>query len=133
VVEGQPKAPIPGVDDDRGPCVVAGLGFAPRPGDEHGRDRVQAGVAPGVGVGMELAEKLDVERCLFAGFPDRGLLERLAIVDEASGQGPAGRRVLALDEDDAPHVPAIHDLDDDVDRRHGVAEFLLRHPIALAD
>jgi hypothetical protein len=94
---------------------------------------MEARVASGVGVGVELAEEVDVERCLLPGFPDRGRFERLAVIDETAGQGPSGRGVLALDEDDAPHVPAIHDLDDDVDRRHGVAEFLLRHPIALAD
>ena len=76
---------------------------------------------------MELAEKLDCERCLLAGFPDGRRLERLAAVDEAAGQSPAGRGVLALDEDDAPPFPAVHDFDDDVHGRHGVAEFLTAH------
>ena len=127
MVEGQPKAPVSGICDDRGPRVVGGLRLALGPGDEHGRDGVEARVASGVGVGAELAEELDVERCLLAGFPDRGRLERLAVVDEAAGQGPAGRGVLALDEDDAPPFPAVHDFDDDVDGGHGVAELGARH------
>jgi len=127
MVESQKRAPVPEIDNDRGPRVVTGFRRAFGPGDEHRRYRVQPGVSRGIGIGMELAEDLDCERCLLAGFPDRGRLERLAVFDEAAGQGPAGRRVLALDKDDAPHLPAVHDFDDDVDGRHGVAEFLTAH------
>ena len=88
---------------------------------------MEARVASGVGVGVELAEELDVERCLLAGLADGRLLERLAVIDKAAGQGPAGRRVLALDEDDTPPLPAVHDFDDDVDGGHGVAELRARH------
>jgi hypothetical protein len=76
---------------------------------------------------VELAEELDIERRLLAGFPDRGRLERLAVVDEAAGKGPAWRRILALDKDDAPSFPAVHDFDDDVNGGHGVAELRARH------
>ncbi len=76
---------------------------------------------------MELAEELDVERSLLAGLADGRLLERLAVVDETAGQGPAGRRVLALDEDDAARFPAGPDLDDDIDRGYGVPELLSSH------
>ena len=88
---------------------------------------MEARVASGVGVGVELAEELDVERSLLAGLADGRLLERLAIIDKAAGQGPAGRRVLSLDEDDAPRLPAVHDFDDDVNGGHGVAELRARH------
>lgn len=127
MVEGQKQAPVPGIDDDCGPRVVGGLRLALGPGDEHRRNGVKARVASGVGVGVELAEELDVERCLLAGFADGRLLERLAVIDKAAGQGPAGRRVPALDEDDAPRLPAVHDFDDDVDGGHGVAELRARH------
>ena len=88
---------------------------------------MEARVASGVGVGVELAEELDVERCLLAGFPDRGRFKRLAIINEAAGQGPTGRGVLALDEDDAPPFPAGHHFDDDIDGGHGIAELRTRH------
>ncbi len=127
MVEGQMQAPVPGVDDDRGPRVVGGRRRALSPGDEHRRNGMETRVASGVGVGVELAEELDVERCLLAGLADGRRLERLAVVDEAAGQGPAGRRVLSLDEDDAPPFPAVHHFDDDVDGGDGVSEFLTAH------
>ena len=130
MVEGQPKAPVAGIDDDRGPGVVASPGHALGPGDEYRRDRMQTRVPRRVGVGTELAEELDLERRLLAGLADRGRLERLAVVDEAARESPAGRRVLSLDEDDAPPLPAVHRLDDDVHGRHGVAELLTGHPVS---
>jgi hypothetical protein len=127
MVEGQKQAPVPGIGDDRGPRIVGGLRFALSPGDEHRRNGVKARVPRGVGIGAELAEELDVERCLLAGLADGRGLERLAVIDKAAGQGPAGRRVPALDKDDAPRLPAVHDFDDDVDGGHGVSEFLTAH------
>jgi hypothetical protein len=127
MVESQGNIARPRVDHRRVSGVVAGLWRALGPGDKYRRYRVQPGVSRGIGVGVELAEELDVERGLFAGFPDRGRFERLTVADEAAGQSPAGRGVLALDEDDAPPMPAVHDLDDDVDSGHGVAEFLTAH------
>jgi len=127
MVEGQRQAPVPEIDDERGPRVVGGLGLALSSGDEHRRNGVKTRVPRGVGVGVELTEELDVERCLLAGLADGRLLERLAVIDKAAGQGPAGRRVHALDEDDAPRLPAVHDFDDDIDGGHGVAEFLTAH------
>ena len=129
MVESQGNIAIPGVDHRCVSGVVAGLRRAFGPGDENRRYRVQPGVSRGIGVGVELAAELDVELCLLAGFPDRGRLERLAVVDEAAGQGPAGRGVLALDEDDAPPFPAVHDFDDDVDGGHGVAKLRVVHLI----
>jgi hypothetical protein len=127
MVESQGNFARPRIDHRRVSGVVAGLRRALGPGDEHRRYRVQPGVSRRIGVGVELAEELDVERGLFAGFPDRGRFERLAVTDEAAGQGPAGRGVLALDEDDAPSIPSVHDLDDDIDGGHGVSEFLTAH------
>lgn len=127
MVEGQKQVPVPGIDDDRGPRVVGGLRLALSPGDEHRRNGVKTRVPRGVGVGVELAEELDVERCLLAGLADGRRLERLAVIDKAARQGPAGRRVPALDEDDAARLPAGHDFDDDVDGGHGVAKFRAPH------
>jgi hypothetical protein len=127
MVEGQDQVPVPGIDNDRGPSVVGGPRRALRPGDEYRRDRMKTRVAAGVGVGVELAEEFDVERCLLAGFPDRGRLERLAVIDESAGQGPTGRGILAFDEDDTPLFSAGHHLDDDVDGGHGIAELLTVH------
>lgn len=123
MVEGQRKGPVPGIENEDGPGIVGRFRLAPGPGDEHGRDGVKTRVPRGVGVGAELADELDLERGLFAGFPHGGRLERLAVVDESARQGPAGRRVPALDEDDARLFPAVHDLDDDVDGGYGIAEF----------
>ncbi len=127
MVESQGNIVRPRIDHHRVSGVVAGLRRASGLGDEHRRYRMQSRVSRGIGVSVELTEELDVERRLLAGFPDRGRLERLAVVDEAAGQSPAGRRVLALDKDDAPPLPAVHDFDDDVDGGHGVAEFLTAH------
>ena len=122
MVEGQGPAAVAGVGHDRPAGVVAAAGPARGPGHEHGRDRVKAGIAGGVGIGPELADELDLEPGLLAGLARGGRFEGLAVVDEAAGQGPAGRRVEALDEDDAPAAAAGRDLDDDVDGRHGIAE-----------
>lgn len=74
---------------------------------------------------MELADELDLERRLLTGFPERGGLQALSVIDEAAGQGPAEGRVPALDEDDPGRpAPAGPDLDDQVDRGHRVAMLL---------
>ena len=52
MIESQKQAPVPGIDDDRGPRVVAGLRRAFGPGDEYRRYRVQPGVSRGIGVGV---------------------------------------------------------------------------------
>lgn len=120
MVEGERPRPVTGIEDDRRLRVVGAAGPAGGPGQEDRRDRVKTRVSRRVGVGAELPDELDVEGCLLASLPDRGRLERLAVIDEAAGQGPAGGRVLALDEDDAAAPAAVHDLDDDVDRRERV-------------
>lgn len=61
MVEGQPKAPVPGIRDDRGPRIVRGLRLALAPGDEHSRNSVKPRVPRRVGVGVELTDELDVE------------------------------------------------------------------------
>jgi len=91
---------------------------------------VQPGIALRVGIGPELAEELDFERGLFAGLADGRRLERLPVVHEAARKGPAGRRVAAFDEDDPQRSPAVHDLDDDVDRRDGIAVLRAAHGFA---
>ena len=105
MIESERPAPVAGIDHDGRPGVVGGLRDSLGPGDEHRRDRVQARVPVRSGVGPELAEELDRKRRLLAGFPDGGRFERLAVVDEAAGQRPAGGRVLPLDEDDAALLP----------------------------
>lgn len=130
MIEGQRPAAVAGIGDDGRPGVVAAPGPARGPGQEDRRDGVEARVPGRVRVGPELAEELDIERGLFAGLPDGGRLERLAVVDEAAGQRPAGRRVLPLDEDDAPAPAAVHDLDDDVHRGERVAELAAGHGLS---
>ncbi len=122
MVKGQRKAPVAGIDDDRGLGIVGALGIARSPGEEDRRDGVEARVAGGVRVSAELADELDVERGLLAGFADGGGFERLSVFDEAARQRPTGRRVLPLDDDDPPPLAAVHDLDDDVDGRERIAE-----------
>lgn len=120
MIESERPAPVAGIGHDGRPGVVGTPGNALGPGDEHRRDRVQARVAVRSGVGPELADELDRKGRLLAGLPDGGRLERLAVVDEAAGQRPAGGRVLPFDEDDAALLPGAHDLDDDVDGRDGI-------------
>ena len=127
MVEGERPRPVAGVEDDRPAGVVRAPGFACRPSHEDRRDRVEARVARRVRVSAHLAEELDVERGLFAGLAAGGRFERLAVLDEPAGQGPAGRRVLALDEDDARPAAAAPDLDDDIDGRDGAAELGAGH------
>lgn len=127
MVKGQGKAPVAGIDDDRGLGVVSALGIARSPGEEDSRDRVEAGIAGGIRIGAELADELDLERRLLAGLADGGGLERLAVFDEAARERPAGRRVLPLDDDDPPPLTAIHDLDDDIDGRERVTELGAGH------
>ena len=127
MVESERQAPVAGVEDDRRPGVICAFRIALGPGHEHRRDRMAARVARRVRVGAQLAEELDVERGLLAGFADRGRLERFAVLDETAGEGPAGGRVPPLDEDDTPSAASVHDLDDDVDGRDRVAEFGTGH------
>ena len=127
MVESERQAPVAGVEDDRRPGVVGAFGIALGPGHEDRRDRMETGVARRVRVCAQLAEELDVERGLLAGLADRGRLERLAVLDKTAGEGPAGRRVPPLDEDDAPSAALVHDLDDDVDGRDRVAELGAGH------
>jgi len=132
VIESERPAPVAGIGHDGRPGVVGAPGNALGPGDEHRRDRVLARVPVRIGVGPELADELDLKRCLLAGFPDGGRFERLAVVDETAGQGPAGGRVLPLDEDDAAPLPGAPDLDDDVDGRNGIAEAGAGHDVLVS-
>ena len=90
---------------------------------------MEARVPRRVGVRAELAEELDVERGLLAGLADGRRLEGLAVFDEAAGEGPAGGRVLPFDQDDTA-APAVHDLDDDVDRGERVPVLRAGHRAA---
>ncbi|GEM_PF-2488667 len=131
MIEGQRPAPVAGVGDDGPPGVVGAPGPSLGPGQEDRRDGVAARVPGRVRVGAELADELDVERGLLAGLAHGGGLERLAVIDEAAGQRPAGRRVPALDEHDAPPPPAFPDLYDDVDGGEGVAELAAGHGVGF--
>ena len=132
MIESERPAPVAGIGHDGRPGVVGTPGNALGTGDEHRRDRVQARVPVRSGVGPELADELDRKGRFFAGFPDGGRFERLAVVDEAAGEGPAGGRVLPLDEDDAALPPGSHYLDDDVDRRDGIAEAGSGHAVLVS-
>ncbi len=107
MVEGQREPDlIPGKNADRA-GVIPGQGLPRGPGDKDRCDRVPSRVPPRVGIRVELADELDVEGRLFFGFPDGRFLERFAVIDEAPGEGPAVRRVLSLDEDDAFAAPIV--------------------------
>ena len=127
MVEGQRQAPVAGIEDDGPLGVVSPAGVTLGPGQEDRRDRVKARVPGGVRIGAQLPDEIDVQRGLFAGLADGGRFERLAVIDEASRQRPAGRRVPAFDEDDAAAKPAVHDLDDDVDGRERIAVLRVSH------
>lgn len=129
MVEGQPPAAVAGVEKDGLAGVIAASGIARGPGHEDRRDGVEAGVARGVRIGAELRDQLDVERRLLAGLPDGGRFEAFAVVHEAPGEGPARGRVFALDENDAAASAPVHDLDDDVDGREGVARRAAGHGV----
>ena len=122
MIEGERPGAVTRVGDD-GRTRIVGAFRRPRgPGQEDRRDGMEARIARRIGVAAELADELDVERGLLAGLPNGGGFERFAVIDEASRQRPAGRRIPPLDEDDAADPPAGRDLDDDVDRGKGVAE-----------
>ena len=127
MVEGERQAPVAGIEDDGRSGVVGALGKAFGPGQEDRRDGVVPGVPRRVGIGAQLAEEIDVERGLLASLPDGGRLERLAVFDEATGQGPARRGVPPLDEDDAAAPSAVGDLDDDIDGRQRIAKLGAGH------
>ena len=121
MIERQGLRQAPGIDDLRFPGVVGRAGSSSGPGDEDRRDRVLPGVSAGVRVTVELAHELDVERSLLFGLAHRGRLERLSVFDKAAGQGPAERRILAADKDDAPPPRRRRDLDDEIDCGQGIA------------
>jgi len=124
MVEGQRHVYSFRVDKADTAGVIGRSGDAGRPGDKDGRHGMKARVAPRVGVGVELAGELDLERRLLPGFPDGGRLQGLSVIDEAAGKRPAEGRVLSLDEDDLRPAPADAHLDDQVDRGHRVAGLL---------
>jgi hypothetical protein len=130
MIEGQRPRPVAGVVDDGRPGVVPALGPARGPGQKDRRDGVEPGIARGVRIGAELADELDIERGLLPRLAHGGRLERFAVVDESPGQGPAGRRVFPLDENDAAASSPLLDLDNDVDGRERVAGLAAGH---LAD
>ena len=94
------------------PAVVAKAraGNAVRAADVHRRDRVPSWVAPRIGIHAEQLDELDVEPGLLAHLAHRARLGGLADLDEAAGNRPTRRRILALDEHDA----AARELDDHV-------------------
>lgn len=124
MIEGQGHVDPPGIEGPCLPGVIGALRGSPSPGDEDRRNGMEARVPVRFGIDMELPEVLDVERGLFPGLPSGCRFERLAVIDEPSRQGPPGRRVPPLDENDRGVFPAAVDLDDDVDGRHGVPELL---------
>lgn len=132
MVEGQRPALAAGIDDDGRPGVIGAPGLARGPGEKDRRDRVEARVPGRVRIGAQLSDELDVEAGLLAGLPDGRGLERLAVIDETARERPAGRRVLALDEDDPAAAAAVHDLDDDVHGGERVAKRAAGHRTRLS-
>jgi hypothetical protein len=127
MVESQPPAAVAGIEKNGLAGVIAASGIARGPGHEDRRDGVEAWIARGVRIAAELRDQLDVERRFLAGLPDGGRLEAFAVVHEAPGEGPAGGRIPPLDENDAAASAPVHDLDDDIDGREGVARRAAGH------
>src|SRR3989338_5538980 len=87
------------------PRRAAGLGHV------HHRRRVVAGVALRVGINTEQRLEFHRKRGLFPGLAHRRVLHGLAHVHETAGQGPAVRRIAALNEHDR-RARALGELDD---------------------
>lgn len=108
--------------------VVGRLRMSFGSGEEDRGDGVDAGVPPRVGISVELSEKLNHQPCLLPRLTDGRLLERFAIVNKASRQGPAMRGIFPFDEDDSPVRPGgPYNLDDNVHGRHRVPKLFSRH------
>ena len=65
----------------------------------HG-DRLAARIAIGPRVHTQQRAQLDLERDLLARLAHGGLLDSLAKIDEAAGNCPPQRKILALDQND---------------------------------
>ncbi len=102
------------------PGVVMGLGNSFGRSQKDGGNRMFPRVAVGSGVGMELAEESDLERSLLAGLADGRFFKCLSVLDKPAGDGPSGRRMSALDQNDARPAFVIFDFNDDVDGRDGI-------------
>lgn len=64
--------------------IVPGLRLTVGGGGKNGADRVTAGIAGRVGVGVELAELLNVEAGFLQGLTCRRLLQGFAVVDKTA-------------------------------------------------
>ena len=94
--------------------VIGGLQMARPFGDVNDADRVAPPVPRRLAVHVKQLSKHHVQRRLFMGLSDRGLLQRLALVHETTGDGPPVRLVPPLDKDYSIAV-----LDDNIDGKYG--------------
>src|SRR5438128_647027 len=84
--------------------VVVGLRLRSRlhPAGIDGGDGVLARIAPGIGIGEELHDQLDVETGLLLCLAPASAPDLLAPIDEPARERPAPRLVLTQDQHDAP-------------------------------
>src|SRR5262249_23297155 len=78
-----------------------------RAGNIDRGDGLAARVTPGSRVDPEQGTQGDLERGFFQRLADRRLLYGLAEIDETTGNRPAERKILALDQND--FVANLHD------------------------
>ena len=72
-----------------------------------------------IGVSIELLDESDIKAGLFFGFPHRGNFQRLSIIDKATRQRPAVRRIFSFNQDNS----AAGDFDDSIHRRQWGSRF----------
>ena len=80
--------------------IVGSLGHAARAAHIDYGYRLTARIAVGPRIHAQQRPQIDVERGLFFCFADRGVLDRLAEIDEAAGNCPSVGKIAALDQND---------------------------------
>ena len=121
------------------PGVIPAEGLSRGCGDKNGRDGVLARVAAWRGIGVELINEPDMERCFLESFPYGRVFAGFPIVDESPRKGPAERRVFPPDQYDPRAAAEILDFDDQVHRWSGIAvaghrvfpDFILAETLAV--
>jgi hypothetical protein len=93
-------------------CIICSSENAFSPADENHRNRVSSRIATRVGIDMELAYELDLERGFLEGFSTSRLLDAFPDIDESAWQSPAQWWILAPNENE---ISFFTDLDDHID------------------
>ena len=110
MVEGERAGQLFRLKHSRVLGVVTGDRLARGPAHVDQRDRMLARIAARVRVHTEQSQELDLEAGFFARFANGGVLDRLPVIDQTAGDGPAVRLVASLDE----HETAAFELYDHI-------------------